>query len=147
MQRSSTKLRDVVVTEQLPLIPDEKIISRPVSFDRIYTLTDTHEAFEYGCELARQVPKKLYTRMECDKTVWSRIASGEMDLDGRDILPFNRVVNNDAYFLYLAHIHDYDLTSLRKNYASEAERKNAELIEENKALRTALDYVLGKGKG
>lgn len=145
MQRDSTKLRDV---EQLPLLPDgDKIVSRPVSLDRIYTLTDTHEAFEYGCELARQVPKKLYTRMKCDKTVWSRIASGELDLDGRDILPFNRVVGNDAYLLYLNHVHNYDLTSLRKNYASETERENAELRKENADLRRVVDYVLGKGKG
>src|SRR5688572_21934389 len=148
MQRDSTKLRPVASTaEQLPLIPDDKIISRPVSLDRIYTLTDTHEAFEYACELARQVPKKLYTRMDTDKTVWSRIASGELDLDGRDILPFNRVVNNDAYLLYLNHINNYDLTSMRKNYASEQERENAELRKENADLKIALNYVLGKGKG
>jgi hypothetical protein len=136
-------LREV---EQLPLLPEKKVVSRPVSMERIYTLADTHEALEYGCELAKLAPKQVYPHMECDKTVWSRITTGELDLDGRDILRFDRVVNNDAYLLHLVHIHGYDLTSLRKNYADEQERENAELRKENEELRRVLEYVLDKGK-
>lgn len=134
-------MRDV---EQLPLIPDEKIVSRPVSLDRICVLSDTHEAFEYACELARQVPKKLYTRMSCDKTVWSRIASGELDLDGRDILPFSRVVNNDAYLLYLAHQHGYDLASMRK-YEDDKDREIADLRQQVADYERAFQLAF-KGK-
>lgn len=114
MQRHSTKLRNVEDPAQLPLISDRKIISRPVSLDHIPVLKSTADALEYACRLAGVVPKEICPHMECDKTTWSRICSGEWDLDGRDILKFSRVVNNDAYLLYLVHIHGYDLTALRK---------------------------------
>jgi hypothetical protein len=112
MQRSATKLSDVAQLALLPTPP--KVISRPVSFDRIYTLESTHDALLYGCELARLAPKQIYGEMGCDKTVWSRTTSGELDLDGRDIKQFNNVVCNDAYLLYLNHLHGYDLTAMRK---------------------------------
>ena len=134
MQRPSTKLRNVADAEQLPLIPHNKVVSKPVSLDRIYTVTDTHEALMYGCELARLAPKQVYPLMDCDKTVWSRICSGEFDLDGRDIRKFNAAVNNDAYLLYLIHIHGYDLTTLRK-VQDDKERRIAELEQENSDLR------------
>jgi hypothetical protein len=124
MQRDSTKLRSV---EQLSFIP-ERAVSRPVSVDRIYTLTDTHEALMYGCELARLAPKQVYPHMEVDKTTWSRITSGEWDLDGRDVLRFDRVVGNDAYLFFLAHIHGYDLTTLRKADSDETAALRAELV-------------------
>lgn len=118
MQRPATKLNDVAQLALLPAPPE--IISRPVSLDRIYQLTSTHDALMYGCELARRsngdpvVPKLIYSEMGCDKTVWSRITSGELDLDGRDIKQFSDVVRNDAYLLYLNHRHGYDLASMRK---------------------------------
>lgn len=122
MQRVSTKLSAV---EQLQLIP-QPAVSRPVSFDRIYTLTDTHEALMYGCELARMAPKQAYGPMNIDKTTWSRICGGEWDLDGRDVLQFDRVVGNDAYLLYLNHQHGYDITSMRKTM-DDKDREIAEL--------------------
>jgi hypothetical protein len=126
MQRSATKLKDVA---QLALLPEPpKVVSRPVSFDRIYTLDSTHEALQYGCELARLVPKQICGEMGCDKTVWSRIASGEFDLDGRDIKRFSTVVQNDAYLLYLNHLHGYDLAAMRKTM-DDKDRRIAELEE------------------
>lgn len=112
MQRSSTKLS--AGAEQLALLPEQRVVSRPVSFDRIYTLTDTHDALMYGCELAKMVPKQAYSAMGIDKTTWSRICGGEWDLDGRDVAQFDRIVGNDAYLLYLNHQHGYDLASMRK---------------------------------
>lgn len=119
MQQSSTKLRDV---EQLALIPAPKVVSKPVSLDRICTLVNTHEALLYGCELARLVPKQIYGEMGCDKTVWSRISTGELDLDGRDIRKFNSVVLNDAYLLYLNHQAGYDLHAMRKTMDDKDQR-------------------------
>jgi hypothetical protein len=148
MQRSATKLQTV---EQLPLIGSVKPASRPVSLDRIYTLTDTHEALQYGCELGRLAPKQIYGDMGIDKTTWSRICGGEFDLDGRDIHRFDRVVGNDAYLLYLNHIHGYDLTSLRKTESDEVAAlrvENEALKSENFGLRTSLKHVLeAKGQG
>jgi hypothetical protein len=106
--------------EQLHLLPQQRVVSRPVSFDRVYQLTSTHDALMYACELARKsngdpmVPKLIYGEMGCDKTSWSRITTGELDLDGRDIKRFSDVVQNDAYLLYLNHQHGYDLASMRK---------------------------------
>jgi hypothetical protein len=133
MQRVATKLKDV---EQLSLLP-AKAASRPVSLDRIYTLTDTHDALLYACELARLVPKKVAPLIGVDKTVWSRITTGEFDLDGRDIYPFDTAIGNDAYLLYLNHIHGYDLASLRK-VQSDSDKRIAELESENRDLRRAM---------
>lgn len=131
MQRSATKLNDVA---QLALLPTPKVVSRPVSFDRIYTLDSTHEALLYGCELARLAPKQIYGEMGCDKTAWSRITSGEFDLDGRDIKRFNTVVQNDAYLLYLNHQHGYDLAAMRKTM-DDKDRRIADLEEQLAAER------------
>jgi len=132
MQRSATKLKDVA---QLALLPEPpKVVSRPVSFDRIYTLDSTHEALLYGCELARLAPKQIYGEMKKDKTVWSRITSGEFDLDGRDIKQFDTVVQNDAYLLYLNHLHGYDLAAMRKTM-DDKDRVIADLQEQLAAER------------
>jgi len=150
MQRRSTKLQDVSAqhrdAEQLPLIPDQRAVSRPADVERIYRLANTHEALEYGMELARLAPKQVYPHMDCDKTVWSRIMSGEFDLDGRDIRRFNSAVNNDAYLLYLNHIHGYDLTTLRK-VQDDKERENAELRQKVADYERLFQLAFTKGKG
>lgn len=139
MQRSATKLKYVA---QLALLPEPpKVVSRPVSLDRIYTLDNTHEALLYGCELARLVPKQIYGEMGCDKTVWSRIASGEFDLDGRDIKQFSSVVQNDAYLLYLNHLHGYDLAAMRKTM-DDKDRRIAELEAQVAAAEQKYQTVL-----
>jgi hypothetical protein len=127
MQRSATKLRDV---EQLSLIPDRvPIVSEPVNLQHIPFLKNTADALDYACRLAKVVPKAIYPNMGCDKSVWSRICSGELDLDGRDVLTFDRTINNDAYLLFLVHQHGYDLTSMRKR-GDDKDRRIAELEQE-----------------
>lgn len=138
MQRSATKLNDVA---QLALIPTPKVVSRPVSFDRIYTLDSTHDALLYGCELARLVPKQIYGEMGKDKTAWSRITSGEFDLDGRDIRRFNALVQNDAYLLYLNHQHGYDLAAMRKTM-DDKDRVIADLREQLAAERLKNQHIV-----
>lgn len=128
MQRPATKLSDVAQLNLLPM--SSRVISRPVSFDRIYTLESTHDALLYGCELARLVPKQIYGEMGCDKTVWSRIVNGELDLDGRDIPVFNRVVGNNAYLAYLNHQDGIDLHSMRRTM----DDKDQEIAELKKQL-------------
>lgn len=125
MQRSSTKLR--ADAEQLSLIPERpQIVSTPVALDHIPLLKNTADALDYACRLANVVPKAIYPNMGVDKTVWSRICSGEWDLDGRDVLKFDRTVNNDAYLLFLIHQHGYDLSTLRKA-RDDKERRISEL--------------------
>jgi plasmid maintenance system antidote protein VapI len=138
MQRVSTKLSAV---EQLQLLPQPGVVSRPVSFDRIYTLTDTHDALMYGCELAKMVPKQAYSAMGIDKTTWSRICGGEWDLDGRDVLQFDRIVGNDAYLLYLNHQHGYDLASMRKTM-DDKDRQIADLRAELAAEKLRNETII-----
>jgi hypothetical protein len=127
MQRSATKLRDV---EKLSLIPDRvPIVSEPVNLQHIPFLKNTADALDYACRLAKVVPKAIYPNMGCDKSVWSRICSGELDLDGRDVLTFDRTINNDAYLLFLVHQHGYDLASMRKR-GDDKDRRIAELEQE-----------------
>ncbi|HEY6927699.1 MAG TPA: hypothetical protein VI653_29760 [Steroidobacteraceae bacterium] len=141
--------------QQLSFISQPRFVSRPIVLDRVYALSNTNEALEYACELARTsegkaiAPKQIAPLVGVDKTTWSRICGGEFDLDGRDILPFSRVVGNDAYLLYLNHIHDYDLTTLRKVPKNDLERENQELRSEIDELRRVLRYVTEaqKGKG
>ena len=144
MQRSSTKLSTV---EQLQLIAAPKPVSRPVSFDRIYALTDTHDALSYACELARKSPKQIHPDMECDKTTWSRIVNGEWDLDGRDIPRFNKVVGNNAYLMYLNHLDGIDLHSIRQTMDDKDRRifeLEKKLAEKDYALEVATQLVSGR---
>lgn len=148
MQRDSTKFRTVEDGEQLALIPDRKIMSRPVSLEHIPVLKSTANALEYACQLAGVDRKEVYPHMECDKTTWSRICSGEWDLDGRDIRKFSRVVGNDAYLFYLNHIHGYDLASLRKVH-DDRDRRIFELerqvAERDRAIELFVKATKGKG--
>jgi len=112
-----------------------------VSFDRIYTLDSTHEALLYGCELARLAPKQIYGEMGIDKTAWSRISTGEFDLDGRDIKRFNTVVQNDAYLLFLNHQHGYDLAAMRKTM-DDKDREIADLREQLEAERLKNRHII-----
>jgi len=134
MQRDSTKFRAV---EQLSLIPERKIVSRPVSLEHIYMLRSTAEALEYACQLAGVVSKEICAQMDCDKSTWSRICRGEWDIDGRDVPKFCRVVGNDAYLLYLNHACNFDLTTLHK-VRDDQERRISELERENSDLRRAI---------
>lgn len=147
MQRSSTKLRPV--EEQIPLIARPPIESQPVSLERIGILSNTKEALWYACELARLVPKEIYGEMEIAKSTWSRIVSGEWDLDGRDIRKFNSVVGNNAYLLYLMYEDGVDLTTVRKVATNDLERENAELrkelAEHKYAMRLFVEAAQGKG--
>lgn len=129
--------------EQLHLLPAPQAAPRPVSIDRIHTITDTHEALLYGCELARMVPKQIYQEMGCDKTVWSRICSGELDLDGRDIRKFSAVVRNDAYLFFLNHQAGYDLHAMRKTMDDkdrEITELRAQLAAERLKNETIIEY-------
>lgn len=143
MQRRSTKLPNVE-NEQLTLLPTrDPFVSRPVNLDHIGVLNSTSQALEYACQLANVTPKQVYPYMDCDKTVWSRICSGEFDLDGRDIPRFNRVIGNSAYLLYLAHAEGWDLTSIRK-VRDDKDRRIAELeqkvADQDRAIRLMVEY-------
>lgn len=149
MQRSASKLKvDAAAVEQLSLLaaPGKKP-SRPVSFDRIYTLVDTADALSYACELAGVSPKAIYGDMEIDKTVWSRILSGEWDLDGRDVPKLNKVTGNNAYLMYLNHLDGIDLHSIRKTM-DDKERENFELrqklAQRDEQLRVAVELISGR---
>lgn len=133
----------------MSLIPDDKLASRPVLIERIYALANTHDALEYACELSRTpdgkavVPKQIYPRMGVDKSTWSRICSGEWDLDGRDILQFCRTIGNDAYFFYIAHSLGYDLNSLRKaqdDKDKEIEQLRQQLADQDRAIQLMVGY-------
>jgi plasmid maintenance system antidote protein VapI len=144
MQRGSTHS---LTGEQLSFLPKAGAVSRPVSIERIQILSDTHEALSYGCELGKLAPKQIYGDMGIDKSTWSRIVNGEWDLDGRDILRFDRLVGNDAYLWYLIHIHGYDLASLR-TVQDDKDRRIAELertvADQDRALRLLFDHQQGR---
>src|SRR5579859_4587322 len=144
MQRVSTNSRAGENGEQLSLIPDRKIVSRPVSLEHIRILKSTAEALEYACQLAGVKPKEICPHMECDKSTWSRICSGEWDLDGRDIPRLNRVLGNSAYLLYLAHVDGWDLAAIRKQQ-DDKDREIAELrqqlADQERAIRLMVEYT------
>lgn len=148
MQRDSTKLRDVA-EEQLSLIPDRRIVSRDPDRAHIRLLTSTKAALEYACQLANVVPKEVYPYMGCDKTTWSRICSGEWDLDGRDIPKFNQVVGNNAYLLYLCHVDGIELESLRKAQDDKdklIEALKRQVADQERAIRLVVEAHRGKPK-
>lgn len=89
------------------------------------------------------VPKQAYDPMGIDKTTWSRITSGEWDLDGRDVPQFNKVVGNNAYLLYLNHEDGIDLNSIRKTM-DDKDRRIAELEDQvadrDRRIETIIEY-------
>lgn len=120
-------MRDV---EQLSFLPEHKLESRPADPCVIVGLQSTMEALEYACSLAKAVPKRVYPFLKNkDKTAWSRICSGERDIQARDITPFNRVVGNSAYLLYLNHVDGWDIAMMRKAL-DDKDRRIAELEQE-----------------
>jgi hypothetical protein len=137
-----------VEQQQLSLIPNRKIMSRPVSLEHIPLLKSTKHALDYGCQLADVAPKEVYADMGCDKTTWSRICGGEWDLDGRDIPKLNRVLGNSAYLLYLIHVDGWDLASLRKAQ-DDKDRRIADLeqrlADQERAIRLIVEYQKGRG--
>lgn len=135
-----------VAPEQIPLIPDRKIISRPVSLEHIPVLTSTAQALEYACQLAGVVPKEICARMECDKSTWSRICSGEWDLDGRDIPRLNKVLGNSAYLLYLNHADGWDLAAMRK-VQDDKDREIFELRQQVADRDRAIELFVKAAKG
>lgn len=147
MQRDSTKLRHV---EQLTLLPQREIVSKPVNLEHIPLLKSTAEALGYACQLAGVAPKEVFPLMgpRWDKTKWSRITSGERDLLGRDIPRFNQVLNNSAYLLYLNHVDGWDLETMRKA-GDDKDRRIAELeqriADQNRAIQLMVQYQKGKG--
>jgi len=147
VQPRTTKLRVDAPEEQLSLIPARKP-SRPVNLEHITVLKNTKHALEYACQLADLAPKEIYVDMGCEKSVWSRICGGDLDLDGRDIPRFNRVVGNSAYLLYLMHADGWDLTSLRK-VQDDKDREIAELrkhiADQDRAIRLMVEYQKGRG--
>jgi hypothetical protein len=142
MQRHATKLQPVEA-EQLSLIPDRKIVSRPVDLDQIRILRGTNKAIEYACLLAGVVPKEICSQMEVDKSTWSRICSGEWDLDGRDVPKFNQIVGNSAYLLYLCHLDRWDLDSMRRLAQNDLELENAELKKKIADQGRAIELLVG----
>lgn len=140
MQRDSTRLR-VDEPVQLTLVAGRQP-SQPVILEHIPVLQSTKHALDYACQLAGLVPKEIYPHMDCDKSTWSRICSGEWDLDGRDVTRFNKVVGNSAYLLYLAHADEWDLGYMRKRQSAQ-EREMAELRAENADLKRAFALAFG----
>lgn len=128
------------------MLPEPSIKSHPVDYARIRLLQSTTEALDYACTLAGVVPKQIYPHMDCDKSTWSRICSGEWDIDGRDIHRFDSLLCNDAYLLYLNHQHGYDLDSMRKTMddkdrviAEQAEK----IADQERSIRLLVDALKG----
>ena len=145
MQRSTTKMPDVAA-EQLQLLPD-RVRSRPVDIAHIPLLRSTTAALEYACTLASVVPKQVYPYMDYDKSAWSRICSGELDLDGREIHRFESVVGNHAYLFYLNHEAGFDLTTLRKTQDDQEKRieeLEREVADRDRSIRLLVDALKGK---
>jgi plasmid maintenance system antidote protein VapI len=135
-------LRDVE-QRQLTLLPERKP-SRPVALEHIGVLKSTKQALEYACQLADVTPKEVCLDMECDKGTWSRICSGEWDIDGRDIPRLNRVLGNSAYLLYLNHVDGWDLASLRKvqdDKDREIVELRQQLADQDRAIRLMVEYT------
>ena len=139
--------------QQLSLIPARKIISKPASLDHIYLLKSHAKALEYACDLADVDPKVVCGLLRdagCnyEKTKWSRILSGERSLPSRDVPKLSAVLNNDAYFLYLAREHDYDLASLRKA-GDDKDRRIADLeqrvADQDRLLRLQAEVLSQRG--
>lgn len=146
MQRAATKL--IADAKQLHLLSEpEPPPSRPVDLDHLMILQNVGDVIDYASKLAMKVPKQLYLAMGKDKTVWSRICSGELSLAADDVKKFCRVVGNDALSLWIAHDCGWDVKAMRKTMNC-LERENFELrrklAEKDYALEVATQLISGR---
>lgn len=147
MQRTATKLKSDA--QQLLLLADAQPHppSRPPDLDYLAILPTVADAVEYAATLARKVPKQLYLAMEKDKTVWSRICSGEIEFPASAIKKYSQIVGNDALSLYVAHDNGWDMASMRKSM-DDKDRRIFELekkvAEKDRALEIAAQLVSGR---
>jgi hypothetical protein len=146
MQRSATKLN--ADARQLHLLSEPAPApSRPVDLEYLMMQPSVGDAIEYAGKLAGKVPKHLYLAMKKDKSVWSRICSGEIGFPADDIKKFCAVVGNDALSLWVAHDNGWDIRAMRKAMNC-LERENFELrrqiAEKDRALEIAVQLVSGR---
>lgn len=142
MQRPATELP---LVEQLSFIAHEPASKKP-DLEYIPYLQTTHDAMEYAMRIGRKVPKNLVHKMGKDKTVWSRILNGELDLPCGDIPKFNKAVGNTALLLHINHQCHMDITTLRP-LRDDSQRRIAELEQKVADYERAFSLAFGKGRG
>jgi hypothetical protein len=145
MQQRATRIQ--VDAAQLQLLAPAPEPSSPPDLDYLMILPSVGDAVDYAAKLARKVPKQLYAAMDRDKTVWSRICSGELPLPADEIDKFCKVVGNDALSLYVAHRSGWDIKAMRKTMdcqQREIFELRRQLAEKDRALEIATQLVSGR---
>jgi hypothetical protein len=95
-------------------------------------------AIELCAEVAGfELDKQLSTRLQVDKSQFSRWLSGEEGIKWPKFDLVMDVCGNDVPVLWMLHQRGYDLHSVRK-LESSTERENRMLREENAALRRVM---------
>ena len=125
--------------KQLELLPSEQPHVEAVTADlvaRVRRLPTFLRAWNYAQDIAQLEDKSVYERLEIDVSHWTKIRKGKASppADERFVSYFD-AVQNDIPLIWLAEARGYDFLSMRKHFASELEKRNAELEEEVAALR------------
>lgn len=129
--------------QQMDLLPKPRPAPADVSVATIMRRPTFLRAIHLAQEITGLEDKEIYTSIDVDASHWTRIKSGaaHFPCDER-LIQFMDVVNNDVPLIWLCETRGFDSNSLRKHYSSDAERRVAELEEENAALRR----VIGRGR-
>ena len=91
-------------------------------------------AIDLCAKVAGLAPKQVQDLLKTDKAQFSRWTSGAEGIVWSKLVALMDLCGNDAPLLWMLHVREYDINSLRR-VESELERRNRLLTEEVHALR------------
>lgn len=130
---------DETKSHQLELLPSERPHVEAITPDlvaRVCRQETFLDAWNYTQKISCLSDKTIYTRIGVKKSHWSKITAGEANPPADErFLKYFHVNESLIPLIWLAESLGFDFLSMRKHYASDVEKENADLKEENAALR------------
>jgi len=140
---------DETKSHQLELLPSERPHVEAITPDlvaRVRRQKTFLDAWNYTQKISCLSDKKIYSELELTKSHWSKITTGDASPPGDErFLKYLEINESDIPLIWLAEARGYDFLSMRRHFASDLERENHELREENAALRRVAAASLMRG--
>lgn len=124
---------------QIELIPSDIAAEAPITPDlvsRVRALPTFLRAWNYAAQISTLEEKEIYIPVGIDGSHWTKIKNNAAGVPADErFTRFQERVRNNVLLIWHCESQGFDALSLRKHYASDADRRVAELEEENSALR------------
>ena len=125
--------------QQFELLPIREAVDLPITPDlvaRVRTLPTLLRAWNHAWEVTGLEQKEVYMPVGIDGSHWAKIKNNDAGIPADDrFTRFQQRVRNNVLLIWHCESQGFDALSLRKHYSTDADRRVAELEEENAALR------------